>query len=778
MRIIAIGIGGAGCRIVDKLYFADRKSKNGKNPCVEAIAVDVDQKTIKDLRFLPEQNRLFFASLDPTLAESDIRLLDMTEISARIQTHIQGETDAVLICAGLGGSLAKAVPTLIETLRKTLVEPVFGLIVLPSGADGEKRIAEAAEDIDRIQPHLDGTILFDNETWYRKVTAKIGQISEKKNILPVFGSKKKTPEQEEMEIYDLMNEAMVRRVSLILRAGEVAAAGGRSNAEVVLDSGEILNTMLCDGYITIGYSLEHISKNPLNHILKKGAGADLFSDEQTAKASRIVELAKEAIYHEISTPCDMTSAQKALVLIAGPSRELSMKGFMTVRKWIDRSIEGIEVRSGDYPVENSSIVALIIMLAGVRNIPRLNELKEIRRQYLEGFSRRAARQQGIPAGESRSSREPSAKDRMIAVPPKMGAASGTKKTAKHPQADALPGREPDAPDGWDGAEGPADSTYQPKRDEARVAEEPEPDFWEQDDEAPVLPGSSRATGQTEVAPEEVPKTFPVHDRVPEGGTVASKEQEQVVPERAETVSAEPAASGTGNRADTDTDHSREDRNTESLGGLIAEQEPGTTQDSVSGPPEPETEGRTAPSRHRLIRVSEPMESTSGKKGKSAAPVPPETPLPPSPRRVLPHSSISSRDALIRRPSLPGTGSGGTSLSRSPSTGTAAPGRSGPGPEKESQVRPEAASPATRTGSPGGTGRNAFITPAAKENSSRSSQIQPQAKRFREPGVRIDPKPSMAVPDTGKESSQDVTPRTDDPGSPAKKKPGRQDPGSR
>ena len=39
------------------------------------------------------------------------------------------------------------------------------------------------------------------------------------------------------------------------------------------------------------------------------------------KASRIVELAKQAIYHEISTPCDMTSAHKALILVAGPSHE-------------------------------------------------------------------------------------------------------------------------------------------------------------------------------------------------------------------------------------------------------------------------------------------------------------------------------------------------------------------------------------------------------------------------------------------------------------------------
>jgi tubulin-like protein CetZ len=54
---------------------------------------------------------------------------------------------------------------------------------------------------------------------------------------------------------------------------------------------------------------------------------------------------------------------------------------MTVRKWIDRSIAGLETRSGDYPVMNTKNVAIIIMLSGLENIPRITELKEIQIQY-------------------------------------------------------------------------------------------------------------------------------------------------------------------------------------------------------------------------------------------------------------------------------------------------------------------------------------------------------------------------------------------------------------
>jgi hypothetical protein len=39
------------------------------------------------------------------------------------------------------------------------------------------------------------------------------------------------------------------------------------------------------------------------------------------------------------------------------------------------------MRSGDYPVKNTRYVVIIVMLAGLRNIPRIEELREIRDQF-------------------------------------------------------------------------------------------------------------------------------------------------------------------------------------------------------------------------------------------------------------------------------------------------------------------------------------------------------------------------------------------------------------
>jgi tubulin-like protein CetZ len=419
MRIIAIGLGGAGCRIVDSLYATDRRSS--KIACIQALAVDVDETTLVQLKGMPASAKLFFDSFDPGNPDTQggpgpTATIDIAEIISRINNFESSENDAIFICCGLSGSMVDIVPHIVAGLRTSVVEPIFGLVTLPCLAEGERKSGKAADDIDILSPLLDGMILFDNETWYKKTREKAArQPKKEKGFAQMLGFGKEEPElSPQLATYQLLNEAIVRRISLILKAGEFRADGGIDLAEVVLDSGEVLNTMKGMGFITIGYAVDRLASNPLS-FLSHLKPAGIFDEENKKKAARIVELAKQAIYHEISTPCDMTSAHKALVLVAGPSHELSMQGFMTVRKWIDRSIRGLETRSGDYPVMNTKNVAIIIMLTGLENIPRVNEIREIREQ--------SRSYHGVTAGADRppvSAEElQSLRDDMIVLPKRM-----------------------------------------------------------------------------------------------------------------------------------------------------------------------------------------------------------------------------------------------------------------------------------------------------------------------------------------------------------------------
>ncbi|MFA6332280.1 MAG: hypothetical protein WCX22_04955 [Methanoregula sp.] len=422
MRIVAIGLGGAGCRIVDSLYSIDRHSS--KVACVQVLAVDVDETTLQQLGGVPDTQKLYYPPFDPMSPEQSrgagpTATIDIAEIVSRIHNLESAENDAIIICCGLGGRMADVVPHVITELRSSVVEPIFGLVTLPCLAEGQKCSSKAADDIDILSPLLDAMIIFDNETWYKKTRAAHAHDPKKeKGFAQMLGFGKAEPDiSPKLATYLHLNEAIVRRISLILKAGEFRADGGIDLAEVVLDSGEVLNTMKDGGFITIGYAVERLHNNPLAFLsLLKPAG--LVNEENKKRASRIVELAKQAIYHEISTPCDMTSAHKALVLIAGPSHELSMQGFMTVRKWIDRSIRGLEMRSGDYPVMNTKNVAIIVMLSGLENIPRINELREIREQARLGPMRGTGADEEMVAPHYRQDTG-EIRDEMIVLPTTM-----------------------------------------------------------------------------------------------------------------------------------------------------------------------------------------------------------------------------------------------------------------------------------------------------------------------------------------------------------------------
>jgi cell division GTPase FtsZ len=377
MRIFVIGFGGAGIRIADTMYAQDRHFS--KISCVEAIAVDRDPATLNNLRHLPVEKKVFFPSLSQNTDDiSDHLTID--EILTRVHQHDTGDRDAIIICGGAGGTMIDAALAVIPKIKASMVEPVFGLITLPARNEGRKISAKAAYDLERLAPLLDGIILFDNETWANQGTTQSQQgVSGRSRRIPIQGTGvKQLPDRN--DFYRQINEGIGRRIGLLLRAGEFTDSGGIEIGEVVMDAGEILNTIRGMGFIAIGYSSASLRDDrfSIHRIVRH---ADYLVETGHKRASRLVDIAKVAIYENISIPCDMTSARKALILVAGPSHEISMKGYMTVRKWIDRSIAGMEVRSGDYPVKTTKYIAIIIILAGISNIPRITEINAIRTEY-------------------------------------------------------------------------------------------------------------------------------------------------------------------------------------------------------------------------------------------------------------------------------------------------------------------------------------------------------------------------------------------------------------
>ncbi|MDO9522891.1 MAG: tubulin/FtsZ family protein [Methanocorpusculum sp.] len=368
MRALLIGVGGAGCRIVETLSRHDAKSGVKS---VRSYVFDSDRDLINRMSGIPAVNRIVLTPIDPVKKVYDRGTdFDTGHLASCFQDAGVDEVDAIFVCAGLGGRMAELVPDFVKQLSSAFPDPVFTILTLPGRNEGIKVSAHASETLEAVRAVTSASLLFDNETWYTRITEDISLAAEKNGV-----AAKPTLE----ELYPRLNEDLAARVGLLLRAGEFGLKGVES-AEVVLDAGEILNTLTGMDLVAVGYAVEKLP-TAWSSFMKRLRVEEYLLNEGHLRTSRIVELAKKAVYEEISVPCDLTSADKALILISGPSKELSMKGFQTVRKWIDRSIRGLEMRAGDYPVKSKTYVGVIIVLAGIENVPRVAELDEIRMIY-------------------------------------------------------------------------------------------------------------------------------------------------------------------------------------------------------------------------------------------------------------------------------------------------------------------------------------------------------------------------------------------------------------
>ena len=193
--------------------------------------------------------------------------------------------------------------------------------------------------------------------------------------------------------FDRLNEEIVRRFGVLFRAGEVNKFGV---GEMVVDSSEIINTLRGGGISSVGYAISETLPRGGKSSSKSSGGllggllgkkdkrqephVDITSTED--KSAKIIGLVRRAMLGRLTLPCDYSTAERALVLVAGPPTELDRKGVEKSKSWVEENIAGVEVRGGDYPVD-SGYVAAVVLLATIGNAPRIRELMELAKEAKE-----------------------------------------------------------------------------------------------------------------------------------------------------------------------------------------------------------------------------------------------------------------------------------------------------------------------------------------------------------------------------------------------------------
>ncbi|RQD80424.1 MAG: cell division protein, partial [Methanocalculus sp. MSAO_Arc2] len=266
------------------------------------------------------------------------------------------DVDAFVVIAGLGGGTGSGgTPVLCRHLKRIYREPVYALGMLPAPEEGRLYSYNAARSLATLVNEADNTFIFDNSAW-------------------------KNEGESVKSAYERLNEELVRRFSVLFRAGEVGKLGV---GEMVIDSSEIINTLRGGGISTIGYAISDVVTKTQK---KKGIFATLkkrMEPETTLtgedKSAKIIGLVRRAMLGRLTLPCDYTTAERALVLIAGPPEEMDRKGVEKSKSWVEENISGVEVRGGDYPLE-SMYIAAVVVLATIGHAPRISELLEVAKE--------------------------------------------------------------------------------------------------------------------------------------------------------------------------------------------------------------------------------------------------------------------------------------------------------------------------------------------------------------------------------------------------------------
>ena len=355
MKLGLIGFGQAGGKIADA--FLEYERRTGRDIFTTPIAVNTAEVDLAGLERIPAADRVLIGrdrvnghgvGADNELG-AEIAAADVEAIQAAIDRLSVHEIDAFLIVAGLGGGTGSGgAPVLAEHLKTIYSEPVFGLGVLPAQDEGGIYTLNAARSLRTFAREADNLLLFDNDAWRSTGESMRGG-------------------------FEQLNREIVRRFGVLFSAGEVSVDG--AVAESVVDSSEILNTLQGGGISTVGYARDAVEtrSNSRFSLFEDGDGETNGADA----TNRVTSLVREATLGRLTLPCDVAGADRSLLVVSGPPDHLDRKGIERGRSWLESATGSMAARGGDYPTPGAEHVGATVLLSGVSDVPRVEELEAV-----------------------------------------------------------------------------------------------------------------------------------------------------------------------------------------------------------------------------------------------------------------------------------------------------------------------------------------------------------------------------------------------------------------
>jgi cell division GTPase FtsZ len=353
MKLATIGVGNAGTKILDRML--EFEQETGRNLCRHALAINTARTDLAKPDYIPEDRRVLIGDTHQQAkghgvggdvdVGADVAQTDIEEIRRAFDDVEIHDVDALLVSAGLGGGTGSgAGPVVIDELQKMYDEPVYGLGVLPGEYEGGRPALNAARSLQSFVTKVDNFIAFDNDAWRAR-------------------------DQTIEEGYDEMNQELATRIVTLLAAGEQDETDIAENA---MDSSDIMRTLDTGGVSSIGYAASAIDGQE-GFLNKFRNGEEI--DDNSSDAAKIKGLVRRAVNSRLTIPCEVSSADRALIVLSGPPETFARKGVESARQWLEQEADTVEVLAGDDPRQNATHLAAVVLLSNVTETPRIDEIQ-------------------------------------------------------------------------------------------------------------------------------------------------------------------------------------------------------------------------------------------------------------------------------------------------------------------------------------------------------------------------------------------------------------------
>jgi cell division GTPase FtsZ len=368
VKLVVVGLGQCGGRIADEFARLNSKAsiKRGLDIITGCFAVNTDASDLLGLTSIgrDHHHRILIGGRK-TGGHGVGKVNEMgaeiaKEDADKIIDNMRGikkffETDAFLLIAGTaGGTGSGAISVITQYLKERYFDkPVWDLCILPfehEEATEERTVFNVATCLKSCYSVADAVFLADNQRYVRKDSSIQSNLSK-------------------------INSMIAAPFYNILCAGEEKKA--KHIGSKLLDAGDIIQTVV--GWSTIGYgkTIAPMFKMPEFGSDFRRKGTDI------QKGIRAMD---EAI-SELSIRCNPGDARRALYLVTGPPKDISMDMIKEIGDYMrDIAPEAI-IRNGDYPRDNG-VVDVTILFSELSNVDKVRDYYVRSSNLIPEFKRR------------------------------------------------------------------------------------------------------------------------------------------------------------------------------------------------------------------------------------------------------------------------------------------------------------------------------------------------------------------------------------------------------